>query len=206
MPSVYDIKRQFQDLLRPAVNGLHRAGGRPNHLTLLALAGSFLAGVAPFLAAGDILWLLVLPPWLFLRMALNAMDGMLAREHNLATPLGGILNEVGDVMADLALYLPLAFYRPEAALPIVAFNFAAVLTEFCGLLGPSLGAERRYDGPMGKSDRAFLVGLVCLFAPFVQATLKYWPWIFYAAGALALLTCFNRLRGALREEKTTVAS
>jgi phosphatidylglycerophosphate synthase len=129
------------------------------------------------------------------------MDGMLAREHGLITPLGGALNEVGDVLADLALYLSLAFFSPEAAVPIVAFNFAAVLTEFCGLLGPSLGAKRRYDGPMGKSDRALWVGVLCLLAPFVPASLKYWPWIFYAAGALAALTCFNRVRGALKDVK-----
>jgi len=138
---------------------------------------------------------------LLLRMALNAMDGMLAREHRLVTPLGGALNETGDVLADLALYLPLALFRPEAAIPIVAFNFASVLTEFCGLLGPSLGVERRYDGPMGKSDRAFGVGLLCLLAPLSPATLASWPWIFTAAGALALLTCFNRVRGALKQVK-----
>lgn len=206
MPSIYDVKKQFQNLLRPVVDGLHKTGIRPNHLTLLALSASILAGTAPFFAVNDVRWLLVLPPWLFLRMALNAMDGMLAREHNLATPLGGILNEVGDVMADLALYLPLAFFRPEAALPIAAFNFAAMLTEFCGLLGPALGVSRRYNGPMGKSDRAFLVGLVCLLALFVPATLRYWPWIFYAAAALAVLTCLNRLRGALREVKGKAAA
>lgn len=199
MPSVYDAKRRFQDLLRPAVNGLHRAGVRPNHLTLLALVGSILAGAAPLLAVRDMRWLLVLPPWLLLRMALNAMDGMLAREHGLTTRLGGALNEAGDVLADLALYLPLAAVRPGAAAPVVAFALAAVLTEFAGLLGPALGAPRQYQGPMGKSDRAFWVGLLCALAPFAPPVLRAWPWFFGAAAALALLTGFNRVRAALSE-------
>lgn len=47
----------------------------------------------------------------FIRMALNALDGMLARECNQQTRLGAILNETGDVISDIALYLPFYFYR-----------------------------------------------------------------------------------------------
>ena len=199
MPSVYNVKKQFQDLLRPVVDGLHKAGIRPNHLTFAALAGSIAAGAALLGARHDLRWLFVLPPWLFLRMALNAMDGMLAREHALATPLGGALNETGDVLADWALYLPLAAVQPGAAIAVAAFNFGAVFTELCGLVGPSLGTSRRYEGPMGKSDRALLVGGVGLLGPLVPASLLYWGWIFSLAALLALLTGFNRLRAALRE-------
>ena len=38
--------------------------------------------------------LLLVGPWLFVRMALNAIDGMLAREHGQKSALGGILNEL----------------------------------------------------------------------------------------------------------------
>ena len=199
MASIYGLKSRFQGLLRPIVNGLARRGVRPNHLTLLALLGSLLAGAAPALAVRDPRWLFVLPPWLFLRMALNAMDGMLAREHQMATPLGGALNEAGDVLADLAVYGPLAWFAPEAAWAVVAFCMAALFTEFCGLVGPSLGASRRYDGPMGKSDRAFLVGLVSVLAPLAPVTVVNWPWVFWAAAALGFLTGLNRIRGALAE-------
>jgi hypothetical protein len=37
-------------------------------------------------------------------------------------------------------------------------------------------------------------------------SLRYWPWVFYAAGALALLTCVNRVRGALREVREKAAA
>lgn len=42
-------------------------------------------------------------------MALNAIDGMLAREFNQQSTLGAILNEVGDIISDAALYLAFAF-------------------------------------------------------------------------------------------------
>ncbi len=44
-------------------------------------------------------------------MALNAIDGMLAREFNQQSTLGAILNEVGDIISDAALYLALLFVR-----------------------------------------------------------------------------------------------
>lgn len=52
--------------------------------------------------------LLLLPVFLFARMALNAINGMLAREHTMESPLGVILNEIGGRVSDAALYLPLA--------------------------------------------------------------------------------------------------
>ena len=52
--------------------------------------------------------LLLLPRGCFARMALNAIDGMLAREHGQKIELGALLNELGDVVSDAALYLPFA--------------------------------------------------------------------------------------------------
>ena len=45
-------------------------------------------------------------------MMLNALDGMLAREFDRPTPLGALLNEIGDLVSDAALYLPLALLLP----------------------------------------------------------------------------------------------
>lgn len=199
MPSVYDLKTRFQALLRPLVGGMARAGVRPNHLTVGALFGSFGAGALVLLASRHLGWLLVLPVWLFSRMALNALDGMLAREHGMVTRLGGVLNEMGDVLSDLALYLPLAAVRPDAAWAAVAFALGAVLTETGGVLGQALGARRHYEGPMGKSDRALVVGLLAVLAVAWPRSLAYWGWLLAAAAALEAVTCWNRLRGALAE-------
>ena len=52
---------------------------------------------------------LLLPLWLFVRMALNAVDGMLAREFGQKSRLGAYLNEISDVVSDAALYAPFAW-------------------------------------------------------------------------------------------------
>ena len=43
---------------------------------------------------------------------------------------------------------------------VVLVVIAAIIGEMAGALGPMLGGTRRYDGPIGKSDRAFAFGLL----------------------------------------------
>ena len=189
MASVYDLKPKFQNLLRPLVVALASAGITPNAVTGLAMLASIVVGVSLPAAAAHPPWLLIMPVWLFLRMALNAIDGMLAREHRMITPLGGVFNEVGDVASDIALYIPLGLIVPSALWPAIAFGFGAILTEFCGVLRQ----PRRYDGPMGKSDRAFVTGILTLAAALFPASTAYWPAALTIAAVLTLPTCWNRL-------------
>jgi CDP-diacylglycerol--glycerol-3-phosphate 3-phosphatidyltransferase len=201
MPSVYDLKPRFQKLLRPTMRVLARLDFTPNKITLIAIIGSIATGAIVSRAAAHPALLLLLPTWLFLRMALNAIDGMMARELNMSTNVGAVLNELGDAVSDLGLYLPLAFVSEPALWPAVAFSIGAVLTEFSGVLGRALGASRHYEGPMGKSDRAFVVGALGLATFFFPALLTFWPWAFGAGAVLAAITCVNRVKKALDELK-----
>ena len=194
MASIYDLKPRFQALLRPLIGRLARAGVTPNAVTLGAVAGSVVIGGLVALAGDRPALLLLLPVWLFLRMALNAIDGMMARELGMATPLGAVLNELGDVVADVALYVPLAVVCAPARWAVLAFVAGAVLTEFAGVLARALGGERDYSGPMGKSDRAFAVGLLATVTVAWPGAFRLWPWAFGAAALLAAATCRNRLR------------
>jgi CDP-diacylglycerol---glycerol-3-phosphate 3-phosphatidyltransferase len=205
MPSVYDLKPRFQALLRPAMHALDRFGASPNAITGAALIGSIAVGGLLLLGPERPGFLLLLPAWLLVRMALNALDGMMARELDKATPLGAVLNEVGDVVSDLALYLPLARLAPGAAVPAVLFAAAAALTEFCGVLGQALGGRRRYDGPMGKSDRALATGIggvaLAMWPEGAAAT----PWALGALALLCAITCRNRIARTLAELRREVA-
>ena len=105
---------------------------------------------------------------LFLRMALNAIDGMMAREHGMKSPDGAVLNELGDVISDAALYLPFALVAGMNAALVVLVAIAAIIGEMAGGLGPMLGGTRGYDGPLGKSDRAFAFGLLAFSSEWVS--------------------------------------
>jgi CDP-diacylglycerol--glycerol-3-phosphate 3-phosphatidyltransferase len=131
---------------------------------------------------------------LFVRMALNAIDGIMAKEHGQATPAGAALNELSDVIADAALYLPFALIAGLDARLTVLVVALSLIAEMAGALGPMLGVERRYDGPFGKSDRAFAFGLLA-FLIGLGLTPGIWTTIYLAVLlGLAALTVLNRAR------------
>ena len=197
--SIYDLKPKFQNLLRPLVITLEQCGVTANQVTLTACAISVILGLI-LTALSDYNWLFILIPiWLFVRMALNAIDGMLAREFNQKSRLGGYLNEITDVVSDAALYLPFAFISPFDALQIGLIIWLSALTEFCGVLGQVQGKTRRYDGPLGKSDRAFLFGLLGLVYVFVPVLPVFLYWLVWIAIILLIVTCVNRVKSGLAE-------
>ena len=197
--SIYDLKPKFQNLLRPLVIKLEQRGVTANQVTLAACAISVILGVM-LTALSDYNWLFILIPiWLFVRMALNAIDGMLAREFNQKSRLGGYLNEITDVVSDAALYLPFAFFHPFDALQIGLIIWLSALTEFCGVLGQVQGKTRRYDGPLGKSDRAFLFGVLGLVYVFVPTLPDFLYWLLWVVIILLIVTCVKRVKSGLAE-------
>lgn len=199
MPSIYDLKPAFQNLLRPSVRGLATAGITANQVTLAAMVLSFATGACIALNSETPALLLLLPGVMFLRMALNAVDGMLAREHNQKSRLGAVLNELCDVLSDAALYLPLALIGGVSALLIVAIVLLATVSEMTGVLMQTLGASRRYDGPMGKSDRAFVFGALGLVIGLGAPAGLWTNALLAAVAGLLALTIVNRARRGLAE-------
>jgi CDP-diacylglycerol--glycerol-3-phosphate 3-phosphatidyltransferase len=64
-----------------------------------------------------------------------------------------------------------------------------------------MGASRRYDGPMGKSDRAFVFGALGLW---IGITGSLPPWIGWAVPILVILlglTVVNRVRAGIGEAR-----
>ncbi len=185
--------------MRPLVRRLAAAGVTANPVTLAGVVFSLIGG-------GLIAWqpfatwtLLLLPGFLLLRMALNTIDGMLAREHGQQSRLGVMLDELGDVVSDAALYLPLAWV-PRVWVPLIeGVVVLAVVSELAGVVAVQVGARRQYQGPMGKSDRALWFGALGLA---LGLGVPPGDWINWGLGAMALLlvaTIVNRAHGALRE-------
>lgn len=199
--SIYDLKPKFQNLLRPTVVKLERKGVTANQVTLAACGISVILGL--FLTAlSAVHWLFILIPiWLFVRMALNAIDGMLAREFQQKSRLGGYLNEITDVVSDAALYLPFAFIGPFDPLVIGLIIWLAALTEFCGVLGQVQGQTRRYDGPFGKSDRALLFGFLGLLYTFMPILPSWFYGLAWSVVLMLMLTCVKRVKSGLAEGK-----
>lgn len=197
--TIYELKPKFQNLLRPLTAKLFNLGITANQVTIFACIVSVFIGFLLVKFSHISALFFILPIWLFVRMALNAIDGMLAREFNQKSALGGYLNEATDVISDSALYLPFAFITPFDWGTIMLIIFLSQLSEFLGVLGQVLGRSRRYDGPMGKSDRAFAFGLFgMLYACFGEL----WQWVYYLGVliiVLLVITCINRVKSGLKE-------
>ncbi|MBK6422661.1 MAG: CDP-alcohol phosphatidyltransferase family protein [Gemmatimonadetes bacterium] len=199
MASIYDLKPKFQALLRPLTRALFGMGVTANQVTVFAALLSALTGLALLLHPAARWPLLLVPAVLFARMALNAIDGMLAREHGQKSRLGAVLNELSDVLADAALYLPFGAVPWVSPRLVVGIVVLAIVSEMAGVVGVQIGASRRYDGPMGKSDRAFAFGLLALL---LGLGVPAGRWINVGLAVVALLaavTIVNRCRRALAE-------
>lgn len=195
--SIYQLKPRFQQLLRPALDRLAAAGLTPNQVTLAAgvLSMSY-GGILAAWPAMPALWL-GLPFFLLLRMALNAIDGMLAKHTGRTTPLGALLNEICDQISDIALALPFLLAAGVDVRIGVAAIIAGLLAEFAGVCAALIGVPRRFDGPMGKSDRAFAYGLAAVWIGFGVFPALINALLGLIAG-LSLVTVGVRLRQALK--------
>lgn len=202
MASIYQLKPRFQAMLRPLVTRLHGAGVTANQVTLGAAIGSLV--IAALVAAfARHHWLFALIPlWMFLRMALNAIDGMLAREFGQQSTLGAYLNELCDVIADAALYLPFALIAGVSPIYVVLVTLLGVFSEYAGVMGPMVGASRRYDGPMGKSDRAFCFGVLGAGVATGWLPVIWIDPLLILIAALLGYTLFNRVRRGLAEAQS----
>ncbi|MEJ5050451.1 CDP-alcohol phosphatidyltransferase family protein [Chryseobacterium culicis] len=199
MISVYKLKPKFQQLLTPVLLFFHRNKITANQITISSILLSVVIGILFWNADISKWFLLSLPVGLLMRMALNALDGMMARKFNQTSTLGEVLNEVGDIVSDVIIFFPLLKFQPESLYLIVVFIVLSIINEFAGLMGKIVGKERRYDGPMGKSDRALILGLYGLLTLFGVNITVVSPYIFGIIIVLLLISTYTRLKKSLNE-------
>lgn len=200
MASIYDLKPAFQSLLRPLSNWLADHHITPNIITVTATLLSLLTGILIlFYPTSRWVWLSV-PLILLIRMILNALDGMIAREHQMQSALGTFLNELGDVFSDIFIYLPFAIIPGISTPLVVSIVILAIISEMTGVIALQIGAKRRYDGPMGKSDRAFIFGAMGLLLGLGFPYVHWLNVILLIMNILLIITIINRTNKALKEK------
>lgn len=198
--SLYAIKPAFIRRLRRVEDALVARGVSADALTLAAVVVSLAAGGA--IAAGGLadrpaIWLAV-PPLVLVRLALNALDGSVARRTGTARPFGAALNEAGDRASDAATIGSAGFVAgPALALAAVA---AALAASLCGVLALALTGRRDNGGPMGKADRAALLALGATVGALGGSALPFTIvlWIVIAGSLATAVARLARIRRAVR--------
>jgi len=195
----FDNKVFFQMLFRPVANFMARAGLTANQVTASTILFSLAAGTAVCSCPQQRWPLITILSVMFVRLAFNHIDGMLAREHGMITPLGGILNELSDVISDIALFLPLAAISGIAPWPVFFAVLFGVITEMSGVVGLTIGASRREDGPLSKKPRGVFFAIIILAIILGETPGGWMNVLLIALLPLMVLTIINRVTGAIRE-------
>jgi phosphatidylglycerophosphate synthase len=128
--------------------------------TMFALAPAFGGGAAALVFA-------IAAAAIQLRLLCNLLDGMLAVEEGLHTPLGDLYNDVPDRLADMAILAGAGASVRDLTGGVAlgcAAALAALFTAYVRLLGGSLGVTQPFVGPMAKQHRMFALTVAALAA------------------------------------------
>lgn len=190
---IYSTKAKWQRLLAPLVAFCVRKKIHPDVFTFGALLLSFVAGLALWQAGANLFWLWLVPPCVLTRLLLNLMDGQVARGLGIADRWGEVKNELGDRLADIAIFFGLLF-GGYASPQLTALALALILcASFVGVLSKALGGPREYGGVFGKGDRMISLALFTLY-PLWSGNLGSYDWFLAFAALAATVTLVQRLR------------
>ena len=194
--SIYKLKTKFQNLLMPICEKLVKLKISPNQITITTvLLNIVFAGLIYKFNNYKLIYLTV-PLFLFLRMALNALDGMIANKFNQKTKMGVFYNEAGDVVSDTVFFYVFLRVIGISEVYNLFFVFLSILSEYVGVTAMMVDNKRHYEGPMGKSDRSFLISLLAIVYYFIGN--KYFDYILILVIILLAFTIFNRVRSSVK--------
>jgi phosphatidylglycerophosphate synthase len=135
---------------------------QPNHISLASIAAAAAAGVC--LLAGAYLSAAL---FIQLRLLCNLLDGMVAIEGGMRSPVGEVYNDLPDRLSD-ALILLAAGYSlawPAHAVELGwAASLLAVTTAYVRVLGGACGLPQDFGGPMAKPQRMAVLTAGCILA------------------------------------------
>jgi CDP-diacylglycerol--glycerol-3-phosphate 3-phosphatidyltransferase len=193
------LKPRLKRLLYPVAALLARTGVTANRVTLASLAGSIAVGSVLCTFPDRPALFGILPAWVLVRTACASLDGSLTVEFGLKSRLGGVLNETGDILSEIALFLPLMFISSCTVAEGSIVIALVVLGELAGLAALAFGDQRRVEGPLGKADRSIVLSMggAAVFLGILPDPI--WP----ASLALcvgAAITGWNRLCMAVKQE------
>lgn len=168
-----DSLRPLADrMVEPFIGGAKRVGLTPNLVSVLALIAAGGAGVAFYLAGEEPLLYLVGAFFVLLNGLLDLIDGGLARELEVASKAGDLLDHVLDRYADIIIIAGLAAGVEQYALGFVAVT-GVLMTSYLGTQAQAVDLDRVYGGLLGRADRLALTGFVAAMAALYPHEIEF---------------------------------
>lgn len=184
-------RKKAAPILEPIAGGLARIGVTPAAVTVIGLlvtiGGSALIGTGYLIAGGATA---------AVGVALDALDGPLARRLGTASDRGAFLDTMSDRFGEIAVWIGLSVYlRDEPRLLVLCIVALA-----CSLLVPYVRAKAEFAGLegkggwMGRAERMILILAGIIVAGFVgspNVVLEPVLWVFVV---LTGFTVMQRIR------------
>jgi CDP-diacylglycerol--glycerol-3-phosphate 3-phosphatidyltransferase len=186
MSGLYALKPWYARRLLPVVDSLDAHRIRPDAISATGVVFAAAAGVVVALVPAGVPVGLLVGGLLAARLGCANMDGTLARRRA-PRAFGGVVNELGDRLADLAALAGLA---PHLGWPVAAVLLAAAMPSWISLCIAASGGSRRNGGPLGKTERCVILAAAAATGWFYTAA------VVIAAGSL--LTAGLRLTAGAR--------
>ena len=195
---LYRLKPASQAVVAPVARWLVRHRVAPDAVTWSAIPVGMAGGACLAFSASVPVLLLLVPLAAALRLGLNLLDGMVARESGITHPLGELWNELGDRLADIAFIGGLALHPavdPRLALGAV---IAALVASYAGITARAAGGRRQYGGIMSKPGRmaTLAVSAPLTFVVGDPVWLTLAAWVILIGG---IMTAATRIAAASRE-------
>jgi phosphatidylglycerophosphate synthase len=176
--AIYTLKPAFRRALAPIGRLLVGAGVSADAVTVAGVIFAAVGGLGIWMGRHGGPWLLLVPAGALLRTAANALDGWIAQKTGTSRPLGEVLNETADRVADVAMVLPVALVPGVSSLLVAGALAAMLIVSFLGVAIKAAGGPRVYAGVMGKPDRMLVLGIAAIAGlvtePRVAFTLALW--------------------------------
>ncbi len=190
------LKKTVNKALEGHARFLYRLGLRPNHMTVLGLVLSILAGLAywkwylmwPYLA-------LVAPLLVLLSGYSDVADGLLARSFGLESRRGAMLDSTFDRYGEVAVITGILAGGLCSPLPAILAISGSLLVSYTRARAEGLGAELAGVGLAERAERLILIILASLANLFWPSAMEMGM---YILAFLAHLTVIERLVRTLK--------
>jgi archaetidylinositol phosphate synthase len=152
-------------MLGPFVSGAKRLGVSPDGVSVVAFVAAAAAAVVFYLAGSDPVLYLAGAVLVFVNGWLDLVDGALARELDVSSSAGDLLDHVLDRYADIVLLVGLAAGIGRYDIGLAAVT-GVLMTSYLGTQAQAVGLDRVYGGLVGRADRLALIGITGGVAAF----------------------------------------
>ena len=175
----------------------------PMGISLLSLITALTAGYSFYV--GDLdsnkIYLLLGSLMVLLTAVFDALDGIVARERNLSSKRGDLVDHTLDRVADIIIVGGIAL----GPLVDITVGFSSIIgilmLSYMGTQAQAVGAGREYAGLLGRADRLVVLAIVPVIQYFDEGygNLNYMTLMCYVFAIVCILSAIYRFQRIWKE-------